>query len=154
QDYWYTGATVTPGDGSPPRTMNALQAAVFVQSWLGQAFFGSRSSPPPPDVPISRLDVTGQWGQGQSGYPTVYYADDGVTVYLSSPNAPLTDQPADPPPPPEVWFNGQPRVRDAYAGTVGLLALAGTVDKPFKNSGNGTAASSSAPAKSSGSSSK
>src|SRR4051794_3056489 len=72
--FWFTDATITPGDGSPTRTFDAYHAAVFVQSWLGAAFFGTPEiSNPPATAPVSRIDVNGNWGGG-SGYQTVYFA--------------------------------------------------------------------------------
>jgi hypothetical protein len=141
----FTAATITPLDGSAPRTLDAYHAAVFVQSWIGTAFFGQPNIiDPPATAPVSRVDVTGSWGV-LSGYMVVYYATDGTSVWISFPDG-QTPSPTPPasPPPPTVWFVGTQQVLDAINGTATLVPTAGVVDKPTTNKPAASKGSSSA----------
>src|SRR5262245_13341388 len=46
-DYYFTGAVITT-PGAANRTLNAYQAATFVQSWLGEAVWGTPTMQSPP----------------------------------------------------------------------------------------------------------
>ncbi len=126
---YFSGAVITPSDGSAVRSLSARQAAVFVQSWIGTAFFGGSNIAvaPPPDLPVTRVDISGQWGPGNLGVNTVYYATGAGQVYVAWPqNQPLAAAPGGPPPPPENWFVAPARVTDALEGKADLLETAGT----------------------------
>lgn len=123
--FYFTGATViSPGEA--PREMDAYHAAVFVQSWLGTAFFGGDvGADPPPEVPVYRVAVAGDWG-GAPGTIHVYFATDGTTPFIAFGEG-LVPQPASAdPPPPSNWFAAPPRVIDAFNGEADLVPTAGT----------------------------
>ena len=126
---YFSGAVITPGDGSEVRSLSAYQAAVFVQSWVGTAFFGGPESveAPSKDLPVTRVDVSGQWGPGNLGVNTVYYAASADMVFISWPQEqPVVAAPGGPPPPQEDWFLAVPRVTDALEGKAKLIETAGT----------------------------
>ena len=129
-DYYFSGAVITPADGSAVRSLSAYQAAVFAQSWLPTAFFGGPDivRDPPPDLPVTRVDISGQWGvPGDLGVTTVYYATGPGQVYVGWPqNQPRAAAPGEPPPPPGNWFLAPARVTDALEGKADLVETAGT----------------------------
>ena len=77
--YAFTGAVITPPDGGPTRTLDAYEAAVFVQSWLPQMLFANPDQvrQPAPDLPVYRVDIDGSWVAGE-GRITVYYTTDAA----------------------------------------------------------------------------
>jgi len=122
-----TGAVITPlGDGQP-RTLDAYQAAVFVQSFLAQAFFGGDDivRDPPADLPVYRVEISGDWA-GDVGVLTVHYADDGTTPYVAFPGLEVTPTPIDPPPAPANWFAAPPLAIEAFNGRGELQDTLGT----------------------------
>lgn len=126
--YAFTGAVVTPPDGGPVRTLDAYEAAVFVQSWLAQALFGNEDSlkDPPPDLPVHRVDIEGDWVAGV-GRITVYFATDGTTPYIAFPQTQtVVTDPSAPPPEPADWFTGRERIIDAFNGEAELIETTGT----------------------------
>jgi hypothetical protein len=127
--YSFTGATVTSPDGTT-REMDAYQAAVFVQSWLGQALFATDDivKDPPPGLPVHRVDIEGQWGvSAPVGRVTVYFAVDGETPYVAFPqDQGVATDPSAPPPEPADWFMPLPRVVDAFNGDAELIDTTGT----------------------------
>ena len=124
-----TGAVVTPPGDEPPRTLDAYDAAVFVQSWIASAYFGGedfKREPPPPDLPVYRVDSTGEWGGSTAqGTVTVYYATDGTTAYIAFPGLAVWTDPAEAPPP-SGWFSPPARVIDAFNGDAELEETYGT----------------------------
>lgn len=126
-EIFLTGAVVTPPDGGAPRNLDAYQAAVFVQSWLGQAFIPGPSllRDPPPDLPVFRVDVSGIWA-GTTGIVTVHYTDNGSTPYIAFPGLVVSESVPDPPPPPSNWFVAPTRVIDTFNGKGKLVDTAGT----------------------------
>ena len=126
---YFSGAVITPGDGSAVRSLSAYQTAAFVQSWMPTALFGGPQSiaAPPKDVPVTRVDVSGQWGPGNLGVHTIYYATSPEGVFVSWPQEQaVVAAPGGPPPPQEDWFRALPRVTDALAGKAELIETAGT----------------------------
>jgi hypothetical protein len=124
--YSFTEATVMSPDGTT-REMDAYDAAVFVQSWLGQAFFGGEEivREPPGDLPVHRVDVEGAWA-GPIGRLTVYYASDGTTPYIAFPqDQQVVTDPNAPPPEPSNWFVAPPRAIDAFNGDAELIETTG-----------------------------
>jgi hypothetical protein len=148
----FTGAVVTlNGDASSPRTMNAYQAAVFVQSWLPDALFNQKLKlqDPPAQLPVYRVDVNGTWGEGgTSGTVAVYYASDGTNVWVSFPSQEAAPAPISPPPP-SNWFVALPRVIDAFNGnavleqTEGVEAATAPTLPPGEAKSSGSSGSSS-----------
>jgi len=137
----FTGAVIRSADGSVERTLNAYQAAVFVQSWLADAFFGTPNvQNPPPTLPVYRIDVTGTWGQ-LSGALTVYYASDGKTAWLSFPQDQVPTANPTSPPPPTNWFVPPTRVIEAFNGTATLQATIGTDTPQSKRAGRSSSTS-------------
>lgn len=124
--FYFTGATVfSPGDETP-REMDAYHAAVFVQSWLGTAFFGGDvAATPPPDAPVHRVAVAGDWG-GAPGTIHVYFATDGTTPFIAFGEGLAPIPASDTPPPPTNWFTAPQRVIDAFNGEADLVPTAGT----------------------------
>lgn len=126
--YAFTGATVMSPDGTT-REMTAYQAAVFVQSWLAQAIFGSEEMlrDPPPELPVHRIDVGGVWGSGPAGRVTVYFATDGDTAYIAFPqDQGVATDPSTPVPEPSEWFVPLPRVIETFNGRGKLIETTGT----------------------------
>ena len=125
----FTGATVISPDGTT-RQMDAYHAAVFVQSWLGQAFFATEDlvKDPPPELPVHRVDIEGSWGSApEPGRMTVYFATDGTTAYIAFPQTQdVVTDPNAPAPEPADWFTPLPRVIDAFNGDAELIDTAGT----------------------------
>jgi hypothetical protein len=124
-DFFFTSAVITTPGEAAPRTFDAYHAAVFAQSWLGEAFFGKPTKQDPPaTLPVSRVDLTGTWGN-LTGTMSAYYASDGTTAWLSFPdgqtpvNGPLN------PPPPSNWFIGSENVIPAFNGTATLIPTVG-----------------------------
>jgi len=126
---YFTSAVIsTPGDPAP-RTLDAYHAAVFVQSWMGEAFFGKpQFQDPPAGLPVYQVDVTGTWGEvAGTGVQTVYYASDGTTAWLSYPQGQVVTATQASPPPPEKWFIAPARTIEAFNGTATLIDTAGVV---------------------------
>ncbi len=123
---YVTGATVIPPDGGATRTMDAMQAAVFVQSWLPGAFFAGpdTAQEPPAELPVYRVDSTGQWWGGQRGTVTCYFATDGTTGYVAV-SGPVVWIEGQEPPPPSNWYTPAPRVIEAFNGRGELIETAG-----------------------------
>lgn len=123
----FTGAVITPPAGEDPRTLDAYQAAVFVQSWLPTSIFGKDvRKDPPPDLPVYQIDIMGNWA-GPVGTITVYFATDGTTPYVAFPqDQPVATEPGGPPPLPADWFVPPARVIDAFNGDAELVDTAGT----------------------------
>jgi len=128
----FTAGVVNPLPSGPTRTMNAYQTAVFVQSWLADAFFGHPTAQdPPPTAPVFRVDVTGLWGDS-TGTLAIYYASDGTTAWISFPQdqSPASAPPT--PPPATNWFVGAPAVIPAFQGTGKLVT---TTTSTIENAG-------------------
>jgi LPXTG-motif cell wall-anchored protein len=121
-----TGMVITPPDGGAPRTLDAEQAAAFTQAMLAQAYFGPQGikKDPPADVPVYRVDLSGQF-LTDSGVLTVYYADDGTTPYVAFNGLQIDPEPLDPPPEPVNWFMVPPLVKEAFNGTATLADTTG-----------------------------
>lgn len=120
-----TGGRITPPAGEAPRTMDAYHTAVFVQSWLATAFYGGSDilRDPPPDLPVHRVDSTGDWA-GSTGSVTVYYATDGTTPYIAFPGLVIWTDESEVPAPAN-WFVAPPRVIDAFNGSADLVPSLG-----------------------------
>jgi hypothetical protein len=126
-NYGFSSAKITGPGMAKPRTLNAYQSSVFVQSWLVDAFYGKHAqSGPPPGLPVYRVDVTGNWG-GSYTTLTVYYAANKNTVWIAWPRQPIDTTPTSQPPKPSGWFVALPRVRQAFAGTAKLLQTGGVI---------------------------
>ena len=124
-NFWFTSAVITTPGESAPRPFDAYQAAVFAQSWLGEAFFGHpEKQDPPPTLPVSRVDITGTWGD-LTGTMSVYYASDGTTAWLSFPDGQTPVSGPVTPPPPSNWFVAPPKAIAAFAGTAPLEETVG-----------------------------
>jgi hypothetical protein len=124
----YTGAVITGSGLTQPRKLNAYQAAVFVQSWLGEAIFGKpQIIDPPKSLPVYKVAVTGTWGSPEKATLPVYYANQGAAVWISFPAtiAPSGTTPTTTPPPTK-WFVAPARVKQAFEGTAKLVSTAGT----------------------------
>lgn len=121
----FTGAVVT-SPGEEPVEHDAMYAAVWVQSWLPTSIFGEPAlQGPPPELPVHRLEVSGQWGF-TPGTLTQYFATDGETAWVALPaNQTPTTEPVTPPEPAD-WFVAEPRVIGAFNGTEELVPTAGT----------------------------
>lgn len=116
----FAGAVVIAPDGSPPRTLDAYHAAVFVQSWLPEVLYGTTDPVAlPAGLPVYRVEVTGTWG-GPTGTLTVYYASDGATSWVSFPEDQVPASAPTTPPPPSGWFVAPARVIDAFSGAAFL----------------------------------
>jgi hypothetical protein len=130
RNFAFTGAAVTSPADPTPRSLNGYQTAVFVQSWLPMAFYGKPElRDPPAGVPVYRVDIMGSWGgaQPQVGNQTVYYASDGTDAFVSYPQPQaVSPTPAEPPPPPSIWFVAPSRTIDAFNGTATLVETGGT----------------------------
>lgn len=121
-----TGAVVTPLAGGKPRVMVEYDAAVFVQSWMGSAYFcmECEQKDPPPELPVSRIDAAGSWA-GELGNVTAYYATDGTTAYIAFAGLEAWTDPSAIPPP-SSWFVPPVRVIDAFNGDAELIETQGT----------------------------
>jgi len=127
--YSFTKAVINTPD-QPTREFDARHAAIFVQSFLPWLVYGKPEVQTPPDgVPISRVDVTGNFAAEGSGIVPVYYATDGATVWLSYPKfaQPYKGDPAAyVPTPADNWVTVPSRVTEAFNGTAELLDTLGT----------------------------
>lgn len=121
----FRGAVIT-GAHTATRRLNAYQSAVFVQAWIGDAFFGKpKHEKIPAHVAVYRLDVTGTWGGGgEFTTRAVYYASDGARAWIAFPSPQIT--PPTGAPARLDWFVGPPRLIQAFAGTAKLIPTAGT----------------------------
>lgn len=121
-----TGAVVTPLDGGDTTRQDDYHAAVFMQSFLGTAYFGGPEvrRDLPPDLPIYRVDFSGTWVH-TPGNVTAYYATDGVTPYISFTGFTVWTDPADAPPP-TTWFAPPERAIHAFNGEEDLVPTTGT----------------------------
>jgi hypothetical protein len=125
----FRGAVIT-GAGAAPRRLTAYQSAVFMQAWIGDAFFGKpKHEKLPAHVAVYRLDVSGTWGGG-SEFTTraVYYASDGTRAWIAFPSPQIT--PPTGAPARLDWFVGPPRLIQAFAGTAKLIPTVGTGASP------------------------
>ena len=123
--YAFSSAVVHEPGTTATRKLDAYQAAVFVQSWIGDLYYGKPAhTPPPANLPVSRVDVTGNWG-GTYTTLAVFYATNGTQVWIGFPSQPMTTTPSTRPPAPGGWFVALPRVRQAYAGTAKLVLTGG-----------------------------
>lgn len=121
----FSGATIT-GPSRDVRRLNAYQSAVWVQSWIGQLYYGKPSHErPPANLPVYRVDVTGNWG-GSIETRATFYASDGRLVWVAFPRLP----PSRGHPVITGWFAALPRVREAFAGTAKLELTGGTQTLP------------------------
>jgi len=116
---------VIPPEREEPSSFDAYHTAVFVQSWLAAAFYGGQEivQDPPPDLPVYRIDSTGEWS-GNSGTVTAYFATDGTTPYIAFPGMVVWNDPSQIPPP-SNWFVAPPRVIDAFNGVADLVPSLG-----------------------------
>ena len=121
-----SGAVVTPLSGGESRVMSEYEAAVFVQSWMGSAFFclECEKTAPPPELPVFRIDAAGSWA-GDLGNVTAYYATDGTTAYIAFAGIEAWTDPSAIPPP-SSWFVPPARVIDAFNGDAELIETQGT----------------------------
>jgi hypothetical protein len=123
-----TGAVITPPGDEAPRTLDAYDAAVLVQSWMPAAYWGGTGliAEPPPDLPVYRIDTRGEWGNPNAvGGVTVYFATDGTTAYVAFPGL-VVWKDASGAPPPSGWFTPPARVIDAFNGEAELEDSTGT----------------------------
>lgn len=124
----FSGAVVmTPGE--TPRELDAYQAATFVQAWLATAYFGGQDSleDPPPELPVSRVDVTGTWATRRTGTGSVFVATNGTTIWISWPQTQeIVDGAVTSPPEPTDWFRAPDRTIEAFNGTAELIETFGT----------------------------
>jgi hypothetical protein len=118
----FSGADVHTAAGRDTRHLNAYQAAVFVQSWIGAALYTHpKHERPPATAPIERVDVTGTWGGGTDlATRAVFYASDGKNAYIAFPSS--GDVPAGSL---DFWI-APSRTMGAFAGTEKLVPTAGT----------------------------
>lgn len=124
----FSGAVITGPGLSKPRTLNAYQSAVYMQSWLGSLYSGARVThqKPPDALPVYEVDVTGNWG-GSIETRSSFYASDGRRVWIAFPAvAPLTSTPGTRPAVIRGWFVALPRVKHAFEGTAKLVETGGT----------------------------
>lgn len=127
-NYAFSGAVITGPGLSKPRTLNAYQSAVYVQSWLGSLYSGVTvvHEDPPAALAVYEVDVTGNWG-GSIETRATFYASDGRRVWIAFPALdPITSTPGTRPAVIKGWFVALPRVRQAFAGTAKLVPTAGT----------------------------
>jgi hypothetical protein len=124
---WLTGATVTPPDGEAPTELDAYQAAVFTQSWIGLSFVPDPEieQDPPEGSPVTRVDIEGEWA-GQVGTVTAYYTADGAQAYIAFPGLIVQTTDEYPAPEPSNWFGVPSRVSEAIAGEGELQETTGT----------------------------
>lgn len=120
-----TDGLITPPAGEAPRELDAYHTAVFVQSWLAAAFYGGEDivRDPPPELPVYRVDSTGDWA-GSVGTVTVYYATDGTTPYIAFPGLVVWTDESEVPPPAN-WFVAPPNAIDAFNGVADLAPTLG-----------------------------
>jgi hypothetical protein len=117
----FSGADVHTAGGKTTRRLTAYQAAVFVQAWIGAAFYTHpKHEKPPATAPIARVDVTGTWGGGTDLVTRpVFYASDGKNAYISfPPSADVRVGSLD------FWI-APSRTIGAFAGTEKLVPTAG-----------------------------
>jgi hypothetical protein len=124
---WLTGATVIPPDGGAPTELDAYQAAVFTQSWIGLSFVPNPeiAQDPPPDSPITRVDLEGEWA-GQPGTVTVYYTIDGEQPYIGFPGLIVRTPEYPDAPEPSNWFGAPALVAETITGEGELQETTGT----------------------------
>jgi hypothetical protein len=125
--YYFTGAVITT-PGAANRTLNAYQAATFVQSWLGEAVWGQPTMQnPPADLPVSQVDISGEWAAGGVGVLTVYFVSDGNGhSWINFPQNQVPTTATTTPPAPEKWWIPPPHAIDAFNGTGKLEETLGT----------------------------
>jgi hypothetical protein len=131
-DFAFSGAVITGPGLSKPRTLNAYQSAVYMQSWLGGLYSGApvTHQNPPAALPVYEVDVTGNWG-GTIETRSTFYASDGHRVWIAFPSLPpITKTPGTHPAVIRGWFVALPRVRQAFAGTAKLVETGGTQSVP------------------------
>ena len=126
---YLTGAVITTPGEPTPRELSAYQSAVFVQSWLASAYFGTDiDGEPPPDLVVHQVDLSGSW-DGAVGVWTVYYASDGTTPFIAFGKGPAPRPAGTPPDPPSNWFRPPQRVVDTFNGKGKLIQTTGTQPK-------------------------
>jgi len=127
-DFAFSGAVITGPGLSRPRTLNAYQSAVYMQSWLGSLYSGVRviHQKPPDALPVYEVDVTGNWG-GSIETRSSFYASKGRRVWIAFPAlAPITSTPGTRPAVIRGWFVALPRVKQAFEGKAELVETGGT----------------------------
>jgi hypothetical protein len=127
-NYAFSGAVITGPGLAKPRTLNAYQSAVYVQSWLGGLYSGAPvvHHNPPAGLGVFEVDVTGNWG-GSIETRETFYASDGHRVWVAFPALdPISSTPGTRPAVITGWFVALPRVRQAFAGTAKLVPTGGT----------------------------
>ena len=115
----FTGAEITTNGSTATRHLDAYQAAVFVQAWIGTAISGKVTHErPPANAKVSRVNVTGSWnGVGDLSTRTIYYASDGVHAWIAADPAGNAS--------PDFWV-APARTIEAFAGTAKLIPTLGT----------------------------
>jgi hypothetical protein len=123
--YSFTGAAISPIDGTVARRLNAYHAAAFMQSWFAGAAIGSdnQQAQPPGSADVYQVNVTGNWDD-QSGTMTVYYASDGKTAWISFPQDQTPSLGPYTPPLPADWAVAPDGTIDGFNGK-------GTVTPPL-----------------------
>ncbi len=125
----FSGAVIT-GPHVASRPLNAYQSAVFMQAWIGDAFYGRPNHESlPARVPVYRVDVMGSWGGGTDfSVRAVYYASDGKQAWIAFPSPQIT--PSTGSPARLDWWVAPPRVIEAFVGTAKLVPTLGTGTSP------------------------
>ena len=109
------GATVKC-PAKPAYTLDATNAAAFMQSWLFDSIAGHPvAEKPPAKLPVCNVTVSDRWQNPQPGTLLSYYATDGTNVWLGfpaqavGPGVEITS---------DKWIRGSfpQRTRDAIAG--------------------------------------
>ena len=77
-----SGATVTT-PGRPGRALDANQATAFVQTWLPWSILNTAQDPPPPQLPVSVLNI-----RTNQGALAIWYATDAKNVWIGAPALP------------------------------------------------------------------
>ena len=127
-NYAFSGSVITGPGLAKPRTLNAYQSAVYVQSWLAGLYSGVpvTRQDPPATLPVYEVDVTGNWG-GSIETRETFYASDGAHVWVAFPALqPIAHPPGTRPARIVGWFVALPRVKNAFAGTAKLVPTGGT----------------------------
>jgi hypothetical protein len=132
----FRGAVIT-APHKPARKLNAYQSAVFVQAWIGEAFYGKPAHEPvPANLTKYRVDVTGNWGGGADYFARpVFYASDGTKAWVVFPDP--AKVPATGAPKTLDWFVAPQGVIAAFAGTAKLVP---TVSETPTTTGAGASA--------------
>ena len=131
--YTFTGSVIVGPGLKRPRKLDAYQTAVWVQSWIGDLYYGKPTHEnPPAGLPVYEVDVTGQWGSGEAVETRAsFYASDGKSAWVAFPSEPPVQ--VTPTAPPRVvtgWFLAPPRVIQTFAGRGTLAPTAGLSPQP------------------------